>query len=350
MSPATGYAPEGQLAWDLWVVERDGEYHLFHLQAPPGLHPELRHGRATVGHAVSRDLRSWQSVGTAFAPSAPGGWDDRTIWTGSILAHDGAYAFLYTALRRGQGLVQRIGLATSPDLETWTRRGAGPVLRADPAHYQTDGGGPLRVEDWRDPYLCRVEGRVHAFITARTRPPPACSPLRISADHAREFMAIAAPAALRAPLLANGPLAGRGCIALATSDDLQGWTVEPPLFAPGRYGMLECPQYLEHEGASYLLFSTWAGTYTRAWARQIGGAHTGLHGYVADALRGEYRPVNGNGVVLGSDSGCYATRLVRGPDGGWQALSWQRRGRGKFRIEPPWPVEVRGERIRVARP
>jgi beta-fructofuranosidase len=337
------------LAWDLWLVRQGEDYHLFHLQAPPGLHPELRHGRASVGHAVSRDLRTWRDLGTAFTPGSAGSFDDRSIWTGSILARDDDFALLYTGLQRSAGLVQRIGLATSADLGTWTRRGSQPVLTADPARYQTDVGGPLRVEDWRDPYLCRVDGAVHAFITARLPPPPCTSPLALSLAHAAEFAAIAAPAPVRSALLQDGPLAGRGCVALATCADeaLEAWTIHDPVLAPGAYGMLECPQYLEHQGLSYLFFSTWAGSYTRAWARRIGGAQTGLHAFVAESPRGEYRPVNGTGVVLGTASGCYATRLVVGPEGEWRALSWRRHKPGRYRIGLPWRVTLRGDRVDV---
>ena len=82
------FIPEQHYLWDFWLVSpqerRDQEllYHLFYLQAPRTLHdPNLRHGVATVGHAVSPDLRRWTHRGTVLEAGLPGSWDDRAIWT-----------------------------------------------------------------------------------------------------------------------------------------------------------------------------------------------------------------------------------------------------------------------------
>jgi len=49
--------------WDFWTAIDGPDVHLFHLQAPRALgDPELRHRHATVGHAVSRDLRTWTEL------------------------------------------------------------------------------------------------------------------------------------------------------------------------------------------------------------------------------------------------------------------------------------------------
>ena len=72
------YRPPGRMLWDFWTQPRDGVTHLFHLQAPADLaDPEMRHGMAQVGAAISRDLVHWQDQGTVFAPGPPGAWDDR---------------------------------------------------------------------------------------------------------------------------------------------------------------------------------------------------------------------------------------------------------------------------------
>ncbi len=45
--------------WDFWFAQDGDDVHLFHLQAPRSLgDPALRHANATIGHAVSRDLRT----------------------------------------------------------------------------------------------------------------------------------------------------------------------------------------------------------------------------------------------------------------------------------------------------
>ena len=41
--------------WDSWPVDDGAAHHLFYLQAARHGHPDGRHARASVGHAVSRD-------------------------------------------------------------------------------------------------------------------------------------------------------------------------------------------------------------------------------------------------------------------------------------------------------
>lgn len=346
------YSPPRKYAWDFWLVRQDREYHLFHLQASRSLPAEARHLRATVGHAVSRDLKRWTYRGTILAPGKHGEWDDRSIWTGSILPHRGRYYLIYTALRRSDQFIQRIGLAVSDDLERWEKHPANPVLAADPRWYETRWGGPLRVEDWRDPYLYEEGGKIHAFITARTRVPGEVSPWRLAGAYAQELLYAKTPLGNRG--YPPGPLSGRGCIAHATSLDFVRWEVGPPVFSPGKYQFMECPQVVRAEGRTYLLFSALRGLYTREWARECGGGQTGAHAYCARDLRGPWSPVNGSGVVLGTRSGCYGTKLVEGRDGGWVALSWLERapGRAGFcgRISRPRPVRIEGERIRISGP
>ena len=131
--------------WDFWFAPRDHSaaepWHAFFLQAPRDLpDPNMRHGMATAGHAVSPDLVHWQLLPDALTPGAPGTWDDQAIWTGSIVERAGLYYFFYTGLSRGEsGHVQRIGIATSPDLVHWTRHPGNPLLEADPRWYEKLG-------------------------------------------------------------------------------------------------------------------------------------------------------------------------------------------------------------------
>ena len=75
------------------------EHHVFYLQAPRALGgPELRHRHASVGHAVSRDLRDWRILRDALGPGAPGSWDDLAIWTGSAITRDRRWYMLYTGI------------------------------------------------------------------------------------------------------------------------------------------------------------------------------------------------------------------------------------------------------------
>ena len=119
---------EDKWVWDLWLAPEKvaGQWHIFFLQAPRSLvNPDLRHASATVGHATSTDLKSWEYLGTALEPGAFGAWDDRAIWTGSIVKADsGVWHMFYTGTNKSteNGFVQRIGVATSTDLLHWTKQ------------------------------------------------------------------------------------------------------------------------------------------------------------------------------------------------------------------------------------
>jgi hypothetical protein len=51
---------DDQWIWDSWIADDGDLYHLFFLKAPRALgSPSERHVNATVGHATSGDLVSW---------------------------------------------------------------------------------------------------------------------------------------------------------------------------------------------------------------------------------------------------------------------------------------------------
>ena len=62
-----------------------------------------------------------------------GAWDDLAMWTGSVVQHpDGTWFMFYTGVTTTpHGPLQRIGVATSPDLVTWHKLARNPVLEAD---------------------------------------------------------------------------------------------------------------------------------------------------------------------------------------------------------------------------
>jgi beta-fructofuranosidase len=321
------FAPRDLWVWDFWLARDDDTWHLFHLQAPRSVPPALRHEHARVGHAISTDLHSWQRLGTVLEPGPPGAWDDHCIWTGSVMRWRGRWCMLYTGRSRRDLLVQRIGLAVSDDLHTWEKHPANPVLEANPRWYQT-----------------RRDGVPVEFITARRRPRPGTPRWALALHHMREALAMAAPPCLARCVRTSHPLAGRGCIALAQSDDLVTWDVRPPLHGPGGWDHLECPQLLAHEGAWWLVFSTRAGWANRRHVLRPGGEQTGAFAWRGPHPFGPYRPVSGAGVLLGSQTRAYATRVVRAPDGTLQALSWVERAGTTRRfsggITAPVPVEL----------
>ena len=284
--------------WDFWTATQDDTVHLFFLHAPRSLgDPDLRHRNATVGHASSRDLRTWTRLPDALGRGEPGAFDDRATWTGSILRADGEWLMAYSGICDADDR-QRIGFARSPDLATWTR--GGPVLEADPRWYE--------AETWRDPWLFHHDGGVHMLLTARAT---------------------------------TGPADGRGVVAHAWSGDLASWEVGPPVTDPGEFATLEVPQ-LERIGDRWrLLFSAHPDEHSAARRARTGlPAEGGTHVLSAASPLGPFE-AEGDGFLVGDPvTHHYAGRLVH-HDGRWRFLAWREAdGDAPFLGELSDPMDV----------
>ena len=135
----------GAWVWDFWLAHDGDRYHLFFLYASRALQDERRrHHRATIGHAVSDDLRTWHQVGDVLAVSEAPAFDDMATWTGSVVrGPDGRWWLLYTgATLVDDQIWQTIGAATSADLEVWHKEPTSPLVVADDRWYERLGGGP----------------------------------------------------------------------------------------------------------------------------------------------------------------------------------------------------------------
>jgi beta-fructofuranosidase len=231
--------------WDFWLVSDkdsdDGLWHIYFLQADNTLpHPDDRHRNVSQGHATSRNLVTWDHLGTCFAPSASPGFDDWTTWTGSVVKDDnGLWHLFYTGSTRGDGgFYQRIGHATSKDMHSWVRVGSGLCLDKigpNSEFYEEYTPGHWHDRAMRDPWVMRNpdgEGWIMYFTA-------------------------------RAPGRAE-PNAG-GAVGFATSPDLATWTLQKPVYTGGAFGQLEVPQVFEYGGRWYMAFCTahfhWSNDY-----------------------------------------------------------------------------------------
>ncbi|MGI9609748.1 MAG: glycosyl hydrolase family 32 [Acidimicrobiia bacterium] len=275
--------------WDFWLAIDGPDYHAFYLQAPRSLgDPDLRHRNATVGHAVSTDLRTWTVLPDALHPGRSGSWDDVATWTGSIISHNNLWYLFYTGTSHSEeGRIQRIGLATSTDLVTWDKHGNDPLMQADDRWYETIGDSEWPEEAWRDPWVFEADSTFHALITAR-------------ANH--------------------GPSDGRGVIGHATSNDLLNWNVQPALSQPGEFAHLEVAQMVTVDDTHLLVFSCDRARISEQRLTRLGTGRDATYSLPTSHLLGPYDIEQATEAL---PAGLYSGRLSPTQDDAWVWLAFR---------------------------
>lgn len=308
--------------WDFWFADDGERYHAFFLYASRALQdPELRHERASIGHAVSDDLMHWTRVADALVRGEASGYDSLATWTGcTVRADDGTWMLFYTGVERGAdgAFVQRVASATSTDLETWTRTPESPLLSADPRWYEPHGSRPPWADEhWRDPWVFRdpLGDGWHMLVTARAR---------------------------------EGDPDSRGVVGHALSRDLRSWRAAPPLSEPlaGGFGQLEVMQVAIVEGLPVLIFSCLAAQASPERRREH--PRGAVWAVSADSITGPFRIEEAYPLV---EDDLYVGRLLqRREDGAWLFFAFRnldQDGRFLGGITDPMPVRRDGDRLVV---
>ncbi len=216
------YTPPDGAAADFIPFYWKGQYHLFYLKDYRNVE---KHGDGTPWfHLVTEDFVHFEDWGEAI-PRGVIGSQDRWIYTGCVVEHDGLFHIFYTgnnAHYRNIGKpVQAVMHATSRDLRTWERDETfTPLL--PPEGYT--------MHDWRDPFV---------FWN----------------DEAREWWMLLAARRAERPGL-------RGVTALLASPDLRTWQLREPFWAPDLYYTLECPDLFRMGDWWYLVFSEFSERHT----------------------------------------------------------------------------------------
>lgn len=298
--------------WDSWIADDGTAYHLFFLKAPTSVEgPGTRHTIATIGHATSTDLVTWEDRGDALRPGATG-WDDLSLWTGSVVrGDDGVWRMFYTGLSTaGRGIFdQRLGLAESDDLMTWRRVGTAPVLDIDPRWYKTLDDGSGASETWRDPFVFRDPGGDgwHMLVTAR---------------------------------LTGAPRFDDGVLAHARSHDLRNWELGPPLSEPAGFGQIEVPQVRLVDGQPLLVFTCHPDEQTEQ--RKASSGLFCTWSVLGDSLTGPWDISRAQPFV--EEPALFAAPLVQERDGGWAFVGFRNlepQGIHEFHIIDPVPVALK---------
>ncbi len=308
------------LANDQWATTDPAEHHLFYLLAPDdNPDPHGHHQRARIGCAVSDDLRNWEIVARPLGEPASGAYDDRATWTGcTIRDRSGIWHMFYTGVSTAEnGQVQRILSATSSDLVEWTRTDV--CVEADATWYEK-WTPQLPEEHWRDPWVqwSAEVGRWLMYITARSN---------------------------------AGPSDGRGVVALASSTDLETWTVQPPVATPGHFRQLEVPQLLELHDGWALLFAHGPDDVSATWlADGRNRREGGMHLYFSDRPTGPFESATDHFFHRGRPSTLYGARIHAHAGQRWMLASLTVDDDGDFvgGVSDPFRVaELRRGRIHL---
>lgn len=294
--------------WDSWFV-RDGDtFHAFYLHASRALgNPDLRHFHPIVGHSTSTDLINWTVERDAIITSESPAWDDLTTWTGSVVRDDdGVWWMFYTGTSRPEGEKrQTVGAARSHDLFVWEKVEGNPLVVADSRWYETTEVDDMQT--WRDPWVFRFpdDPEWKMLVTAR-------------ANH--------------------GPEGDRGVMALATSDNLVEWTVQPPLSEPGAgFHHLEVFQFAVVDGVPLILFCCDRAAMSKERQTSDDGVFTCV-------VNDDLTDVDFRQSVLFDDT-IYAARLIE-TDDGWVLIGFVNRPNGEFVGELCDPIPVTADPVK----
>ncbi len=226
---------DDDIADHAWVRDDDGVYHLF-------FHTEDRGSGSFIEHYVSTGLERLRYAGPALRPE-PGSWDSYSLWAPHVVRSGRTWYLFYTGTDGPAGdpaAKQRIGLAVSTDLASWTRV---PVNRCP----GTSGDGCV--------YECRecwtTWGAAPGSWNQQCRDP------FVIRDPAGGWLMFATAKSVN----------GYGEITVARSNDLVGWTGAGFIDATRRLpegtggqttgGQAENPFVVQHDGAWYLFFTDW---------------------------------------------------------------------------------------------
>jgi beta-fructofuranosidase len=226
--PQLLYRPADGWLGDVIPYAADGTFHVFYIFDDRDAHGPWQ--GLDWAHVTTKDFVTFEEQPIAIPR---GRVDDLDLLcgTGSVTRMpDGRSVIHYAGINPSspqRGMPEQVVLrAHSDDLVTWTKD-PGFVLVADERWYERD--------DWRDPFLYQdAEGLWRMLLCAR---------------------------------VGVGPRDRRGTFGLATSPDLEHWTVEPPVLTPGTTNAPECPDLFVEDGDAYLLYASYSDRFATRYRR-----------------------------------------------------------------------------------
>jgi levansucrase len=296
--------------WDTWPmtaldtkpISYKGWHVIFSLTAPRDVPFGDRHWYARIGYFFSRDGSDWEYGGHLFPDGASFGSRE---WAGSALLTGTQLNVFYTAsggddapVGERQNPLQRLshtsGRIHADANGVWFTgfRNHRIIAEPDGEMYQTldqSRAGPI-IYAFRDPFVFRnpadsqvymlFEGNTGGVAGTHTCGPRESGPVppgHTVPDQSRFFT-------------------GNIGLARATSANLRGWELLPPLLSANCVNQQTERPHLVVEDGRYYLFTI---SHKFTFAPGLTGPD-GLYGFIGDSLRSEYKPLNGSALVLGN--------------------------------------------------
>lgn len=153
--------PQRQV-WDFSIIRPDSVYHLYYHT----IHESTPHAASadTIWHATSPDLKHWEIEGPVLT-SGQGYWDSKAIWAPDVFRDDDQDRWVIAYTGCDNQMNQRICLAFSDDLYTWTKAANNPVVVPDTSVYIWNPD--QWWSDFRDAYIYRQDETWHLLVTAK---------------------------------------------------------------------------------------------------------------------------------------------------------------------------------------
>jgi beta-fructofuranosidase len=210
--PSVGEKESWYINDHCFIQDTNGTWHMFGIthQEPLGPDDEIH-----LAHATATTLlqQPWQKLPFALDVATNPPWNETHLWAPDVVFHDHMYYMYYCAGGKDH-TKSKIHLATSADLNTWTRSPKNPMV--------VDG------YDARDPFILRVNDKWVMYYTANSKP--------------------------------GG---GNHIVACVTSDDLLTWTNRSVVFTDPSVGSIagptESPFVVQHGDSFYLFIGPRAG-------------------------------------------------------------------------------------------
>ena len=230
-------------AKDFAIVRKGAMWHVYAIWCNwtlPNYTPDPNCQSPYLGlrHLTSTDLTHWIEVGYVIPPGSPGAWDDGQIWAPSVVERNGVY-YMFYAGTKDLGTPdpnvdnQKIGLATSTDLYTWTKYTDNPVVDCGDEQYTNPAlGGTLSYHAGTSDAQCRDPN--------------------VNWDEDREQWVMTFSAVANVNGSAEPWLSQPAAVAMATSTDLHTWTFAGDIYASYTVINAESSHVFKHGDTYYM--------------------------------------------------------------------------------------------------